>query len=172
MDRRRPGARRRHAGPLHRDEYHRLPVLDFARRGRRPPRSTRRQPRRHRARHHRRRSEGNPITLSEQHQQIKLPRDLEARAKPLAHSTRDVPVPFDSSQRLQACELAPRDVPVPFDSYTLLGELTSTVDNLEQVCRQLAAWHARVLDGTHYQGEDERGDGATGTVTAAAVTER
>lgn len=92
------------------------------------------------------------MTVNEQHRQVEVARDLEALAKTLAHST--------------------RDVPAPFDSYTLLGELTATVDNLEHVCRQLAVWHARVVDGTHYQGEDERGDGATGTVTAAAELER
>lgn len=64
------------------------------------------------------------------------------------------------------------DVPAPFDSYTLLGELTATVDDLEQVCRQLGAWHSNVVDGKHYAGEDARGDGVTGTVTAAAELER
>lgn len=63
-------------------------------------------------------------------------------------------------------------MPAPFDSYTLLGELVATVDDLEQVCRQLGGWHSRVVDGTHYVGEDSRGDGATGTVTAAAELER
>ncbi|KAA9105853.1 hypothetical protein F6B43_15920 [Microbacterium rhizomatis] len=33
-------------------------------------------------------------------------------------------------------------------------------------CRQLAAWHAHVVDRQHDAGEDHRGDGATGTVTA------
>src|SRR5699024_225099 len=37
---------------------------------------------------------------------------------------------------------------------------------------QLAAWHERVVDGTHYNGEDGRGDGATGTVTTAAELHR
>lgn len=92
------------------------------------------------------------MAVNEQHRQVEVARDLEALAKTLAHST--------------------RDVPAPFDSYTLLGELAATVDHIEQVCRQLAAWHASVVDGTHYAGEDERGDGATGTVTAAAELER
>ena len=84
--------------------------------------------------------------------QVEVARDLSAQARTLAHST--------------------RDVPAPFDSYTLLGELVATVDDLEQVCRQLGAWHSRVVDGTHYAGEDSRGDGGTGTVTAAAELER
>lgn len=90
------------------------------------------------------------MSVNDEHRQIEVARDLSARARTLAHST--------------------RDVPAPFDSYTLLGELTVTVDDLEQVCRQLGAWHARVVDGKHYAGEDERG--ATGTVTAAAELER
>ncbi len=96
--------------------------------------------------------EERPMTVNEQHRQIEVAGDLEVLAKTLAHST--------------------RDVPAPFDSYALLGELTATVDHIEQVCRQLAAWHANVVDGTHYAGEDDRGDGATGTVTAAAELER
>ena len=92
------------------------------------------------------------MTVNEQHRQIEVARDLSAHARTLAHST--------------------RDVPSPFDSYTLLGELTSAVDDLEQVCRQLGTWHASVVDGKHYAGEDERGDGATGTVIAAAELER
>ena len=31
----------------------------------------------------------------------------------------------------------------------MLGELTATLADLEQVCRQLAAWHERVIDGAH-----------------------
>lgn len=31
---------------------------------------------------------------------------------------------------------------------------------------QLAGWHAHVVDRQHDAGEDHRGDGATGTVTA------
>ena len=54
----------------------------------------------------------------------------------------------------------------------MLGELTATLADLEQVCRQLPAWHERVINGVHYEGEDPRGDGATGTVTAAAELER
>ena len=54
----------------------------------------------------------------------------------------------------------------------MLGELAATLADLEQVCLQLAAWHERVVVGVHYEGEDSRGDGATGTVTAAAELER
>lgn len=92
------------------------------------------------------------MAINEQHRQVEVARDLSDQARTLAHST--------------------RDVPAPFDSYTMLGHLTGTVDALEQVCRQLGAWHSRVVDGTHYQGEDARGDGATGTVKAAADLER
>lgn len=92
------------------------------------------------------------MAVNEQYRQVEVARELSAQARTLAHST--------------------RDVPAPFDSYTLLGELTATVDDLEQVCRQLGAWHASVVDGKHYAGEDARGDGATGTVTAAAELER
>ncbi|MFC5931532.1 hypothetical protein D6T64_04160 [Cryobacterium melibiosiphilum] len=92
------------------------------------------------------------MTVNEQHRQVEVARDLSAQARTLAHST--------------------RDVPAPSDSYTLLGELVGTVDDFEQVCRQLGVWHSAVIDGQHYAGEDNRGDGATGTVTAAAELER
>lgn len=92
------------------------------------------------------------MAVNEQHRQVEIAQELSDNARTLAHST--------------------RDVPAPSASYTLLGELASTVDDLEQVCRQLSSWHARVVDGTHYEGEDERGDGGTGTVAAAAELER
>lgn len=92
------------------------------------------------------------MSNNEERRQVQVAKDLEALARTLAHST--------------------RDVPAPLDSYTLLGELAATIDDLEQVCRQLSAWHARAVDGKHYAGEDARGDGATGTVTAAAELER
>lgn len=88
---------------------------------------------------------------NEQSRQVQVAIELERVARTLAHST--------------------REVAFPFDSYRLLGELGPTVDHLEQVCQQLAAWHQRVVDGQHYVGEDERGDGATGTVAAAAQLE-
>lgn len=92
------------------------------------------------------------MAINEEHRQVEVARALSEQTRTLAHST--------------------RNVPAPADSYTLLGELGSAVDDLEQVCRQLAAWHGRVVDGTDYQGEDDRGDGGTGTVTAAVELER
>lgn len=92
------------------------------------------------------------MTINDEHRQVDVARELSELARTLAHST--------------------RDVPSPSASYSMLGELVVTVEALEQVCRQLAAWHSRVVDGTHYEGEDARGDGATGTVTVAAELER
>ncbi|MCS5735760.1 hypothetical protein [Herbiconiux daphne] len=92
------------------------------------------------------------MSVNEEDRQVEVARELSEKARTLAHST--------------------RNVPSPSTSYTLLGELTATIDDLEQVTRQLSAWHSRVVDGTHYAGEDDRGDGATGTVTAAAELER
>lgn len=79
------------------------------------------------------------MAVNEEHRQVEVARDLSSQARTLAHST--------------------RDVPAPFDSYTLLGELVATVDDLQQVCQQLGLWHSRVVDGEHYAGEDNRGDG-------------
>jgi hypothetical protein len=92
------------------------------------------------------------MAVNEEQRQWAVAVELAEVARTLAHST--------------------RDVPVPSESYSMLGELTATLADLEQVCRQLAAWHERVIDGVHYEGEDARGDGATGTVTAAAELER
>lgn len=92
------------------------------------------------------------MAVNEEQRQVEIARNLEAIARSLVHST--------------------QDVPAPADSYPLLGKLVGTVDDLEQICRQLAEWHARVVDGQHYAGEDESGDGATGTVTAAAELRR
>lgn len=92
------------------------------------------------------------MAVNEEQRQRAVAAELSEVARTLAHST--------------------RDVPVPSESYNILGELTATLADLEQVCRQLAVWHERVIDGVHYAGEDERGDGATGTVTAAAELER
>ena len=61
---------------------------------------------------------------------------------------------------------------MPTESFSMLGELTATLADLEQICRQLAAWHERVINGLQHEGEDSRGDGATGIVTAAAELER
>lgn len=90
------------------------------------------------------------MSVNQEDRQVEVARELSERARTLAHST--------------------RDVPSPAASYTLLGELVATVDDLEQVARQLSSWHFGVIDGTHYAGED--GDGATGTLTAAAELER
>ncbi len=92
------------------------------------------------------------MAVNEEQRQRAIAAELAEVARTLAHST--------------------RDVPVPSESYNMLGELTATLADLEQVCRQLAAWHERVIDGVHYEGEDSHGDGATGTVTAAAELER
>jgi len=51
--------------------------------------------------------------------------------------------------------------------YPMLGDLTDATASLAQVCRQLATWHQRAVDGIDYDGEDADGDGATGTVLAA-----
>ncbi len=92
------------------------------------------------------------MAVNEEQRQVAIATELAEVARTLAHST--------------------RDVPAPSESYSMLGELTATLADLQQVCRQLAAWHARVIDGVHYEGEDSRGDGATGTVTASAELER
>jgi len=92
------------------------------------------------------------MAVNEEQRQRAVAVELAEVARTLAHST--------------------RDVPAPSESYSMLGELTATLADLEQVCLQLAAWHERVIDGVHYEGEDSRGDGATGTVTAAAELER
>ena len=90
---------------------------------------------------------GDVVPINEEHKQVEVARELEALAKTLAHST--------------------RDIPTPSDSYALLAELATTIESIEQGCRQIAARQERAFDGTHYFGEDERGDGGTGTVTAA-----
>ena len=71
---------------------------------------------------------GNPAVNLEQRQRA-VAVELAEVARTLAHST--------------------RKVPVPSESYSMLGELTATLADLEQVCRQLAAWHERVIDGAH-----------------------
>ncbi|PYF96388.1 hypothetical protein SAMN05216184_11948 [Georgenia satyanarayanai] len=91
------------------------------------------------------------MAINEEDRQLAVAAELEEAARTLAHST--------------------RDVPVPSDSYSLLAELRAAIDSLEQVCQQLGAWHSSVVDGIHYAGEDDRGDGATGTITAAAELE-
>ncbi|MDJ0336556.1 hypothetical protein QMG83_15110 [Salinibacterium sp. G-O1] len=88
------------------------------------------------------------MAVNEQHRQLHVAVELAEQARTLAHST--------------------RTVPSPPDSYDLLAELVGTLDSLQLVCQQLAAWHTDTVDGKHYQGEDSTGDGATGTVAAAA----
>lgn len=92
------------------------------------------------------------MAINEEARQAELARELEDQARTLAHST--------------------RNVPTPPDSYALLGELRATVEALGQVCRQLGTWHHQVVDGVHYQGEDSRGDGVTGTLAAAVELEK
>lgn len=91
------------------------------------------------------------MAINAEHQQVAAAGALEEAARTLAHST--------------------RDVPNPVDSYRLLSELGPTMDHLQQVSRQLAAWHRRVVDGREYRGEDESGDGVTGTLEAAEQLE-
>ena len=43
--------------------------------------------------------------------------------------------------------------------------------HLQQTIRQLSAWHRHVTDGREYLGEDENGDGVTGTLEAAEQLE-
>lgn len=83
------------------------------------------------------------MAINEEDRQIKVANELVTAAATLAHSTRTVPS-------------AP-------DSYRLLGELASTLDSLEQVCRQLAQWHNNAEDGHDYDGQDtdEFGTAAT-----------
>lgn len=91
------------------------------------------------------------MAVNEQHRQVEIAVELGEDVRTLAHST--------------------RDVPNPIDSYRLLAELGPTVDHLQQVALQLAAWHRRVVDGREYLGEDESGDGVTGTLEAAEQLE-
>lgn len=62
-------------------------------------------------------------------------------------------------------------MPNPINSYRLLAGLGPTVDHLQQVVRRLSDWHRRVVDGREYFGEDEIGDGVTGTLEAAEQLE-
>lgn len=90
------------------------------------------------------------MSINEQHRALAVARELEDRARTLAHST--------------------RSITRPADSYPMLGELHATVRELGQVAQQLARWHRVITDGIEYKGEDPTtGDGATGTVTAAAA---
>lgn len=86
-----------------------------------------------------------------QHRQVEIAVDLEETARVLAHATRDVPSPADSG--------------------ALLAELGRTVDHLQQVARQLSAWHQRAVDGRDFLGEGDRADGVIGTLEAAGQLE-
>jgi len=92
------------------------------------------------------------MTIIEENRQLETVQALEEHARTLAHFT--------------------RTVPNPPDSYDMLAELGSALSALEQVVRQIGTWHRRAVDGAHYEGEDERGDGATGTIAAAAALDR
>ena len=91
------------------------------------------------------------MAQNEQHRQVEIAIELEETARILAHST--------------------REIPSPIDSYALLAELARAIDHLQQTARQVSAWHRRVTDGQEYFGEDDRGDGATGTLEAAEQLE-
>lgn len=91
------------------------------------------------------------MAINQQHRQAQLVTELAEATRTLAQST--------------------RDVSNPANSYAMLGDLANTIDGLEQVCHQLGAWHARVVNGTHYNGEDDH-DGTPGVTVAAAQLER
>lgn len=77
------------------------------------------------------------MAINEQTRQVEIADQLAETAKTLVHST--------------------RAVPKPFDSYALIADLVQAQEMLAQIYAQLADWHGRVLDGTHYNGEDEPG---------------
>ena len=79
------------------------------------------------------------MAVNEETRQLEIAHQLVETVQLLAHST--------------------RTIPRPFDSYALLADLGHAQETLVQVYAQLAAWHGRVLDGTHYNGEDGRGTG-------------
>lgn len=87
--------------------------------------------------------------MNEDYQQVEIAAEAEERLRTLAHST--------------------RTVPTPSDSYGMLGELRSSIEHLEQVCRQLGAWHAGLQEGEHFVVDDRRSDGAGTTITATAL---
>ena len=76
------------------------------------------------------------MTTNEEAQQVAIADQLAETAKSLAHST--------------------RAIPKPIDSYALIADLAQTQEILAQIYAQLADWHGRVVDGTHYKGEDGR----------------
>lgn len=80
------------------------------------------------------------MAINEQGRQLEVAREAEEVLRTLVHST--------------------RTVPHPRDSYSLLGELGMMIDDLAQVCDQLASWHSRAEDSTHYEGEDGNRSGS------------
>lgn len=76
------------------------------------------------------------MAINEEKQQVEIADQLAETVKSLAHST--------------------RAIPRPSDSYALLADLAQAQEILAQVYARLADWHSRVLDGTHYNGEDGR----------------
>lgn len=90
------------------------------------------------------------MAVNEDYRQTQIAGEVEQSARTLAHST--------------------RDVPAPSDSYALLGELSATVDHLEQVCRQLSRWHTAAQDAGHLQGEDAPSAATAATELEAAST--
>ena len=77
------------------------------------------------------------MAINEETQQVEIADQLAEIVKTLAHST--------------------RAVPKPSDSYALIADLAQAQEILAQIYAQLADWHGRVVDGTHYNGEDGRG---------------
>lgn len=96
-----------------------------------------------------RHGQARDMAMNEDYRQIEIASEVEERARTLAHST--------------------RTVPTPSDSYEMLGEIRSSIEHLEQVCRQLSVWHARSQDYQHVLGEDGRGNRPGAIVTAAAL---
>ena len=73
------------------------------------------------------------MAMNEEHRQVEVAEETAAKARTLAHST--------------------RNVPIPLDSYQLLAELVDTLSSLEQVCRQLGAWHTRAASDGITEGQ-------------------
>lgn len=79
------------------------------------------------------------MTINEEAQQVAIADQLAETVKSLAHST--------------------RAVPKPIDSYALIADLVQAQEILAQIYAQLSDRHGRVVDGTHYKGEDGRSTG-------------
>lgn len=70
------------------------------------------------------------MSINDEARQVAIADQLAETARTLAHST--------------------RSVPRPSGSYSLIASLVQAQESLAQVYVQLAAWHGRVIDGTHY----------------------